>query len=206
MRSAGERMTIALSLDGYTDLPTGKIAAVVTHLEMHQRPPAAAPPDRITLRVMERPDIGWYRALYRAIGEDWLWFSRLEMTEAELAAILHRPGNETYVAMADGEEAGIVELDRRDAADVEISFFGLRPDATGKGLGGAMMAAALDLAWRGETRRVWLHTCTLDHPAALTFYRRQGFTPFARQIEVVDDPRLSGILPRTAAPHIPVIG
>ena len=206
MRSAGERMTIALNLDGYTDLPAGKIAAVVTHLEMHQRPPASAPPDRITLRVMERPDIGWYRALYRAIGEDWLWFSRLEMTEAELAAILHRPGNETYVAMADGEEAGIVELDRRDPADVEISFFGLRPDATGKGLGGAMMAAALDLAWRGETRRVWLHTCTLDHPAALTFYRRQGFIPFARQIEVVDDPRLSGILPRTAAPHIPVIG
>ncbi len=199
-------MSLALNLDGYTDLPPAKIAAVVTHLEMRERPVPPAPSERVALRKIERPDTGWYRALYRAIGEDWLWFSRIEMTEAELAAILHRPGNETYVAMAGGEEAGIVELDRRDPADVEISFFGLKPDATGKGLGGAMMAAALALAWQDETRRVWLHTCTLDHPAALTFYRRQGFVPFARQIEVVDDPRLSGILPRTAAPHIPVIG
>lgn len=199
-------MSPALNLDGYTDLPPAKIAAVVTHLEMRARPMPAAPSGSIALRGIERPDIGWYRTLYRAIGEDWLWFSRLEMTDGELATVLHRPGNETYAAISDGQEAGLVELDRRDPGDVEISFFGLKPDATGKGLGPAMMAETLRLAWSPETRRVWLHTCTLDHPAALTFYRRQGFVPFARQIEVVDDPRLSGILPRTAAPHIPIIG
>lgn len=195
-----------LNLDGYTDLPAGKLAAVVTHLEMHERPTSALPSDGVTLRKVERPDTGWYRGLYRAIGEDWLWFSRIEMSEAELAALLHHPGNETYVALVDGAEAGIVELDRRDPADVEISFFGLKPEATGKRFGGAMMTRTLALAWRPETRRVWLHTCTLDHPAALAFYRRQGFLPFARQVEVVDDPRLSGLLPRTAAPHIPIIG
>jgi GNAT superfamily N-acetyltransferase len=195
-----------LNLDGYTDLPPGKLAAVVTHLEMRSRPVLDAPSPRLILQAVERPDLGWYRTLYRAIGEDWLWFSRIEMGEAELAGILHRVGNETYVAIVEGEEAGIVELDRRDPADVEISFFGLKPGATGKRLGGAMMAEALRLAWRPETLRVWLHTCTLDHPAALTFYRRCGFTPFARSIEVVDDPRLSGVLPRSAAPHIPIIG
>jgi GNAT superfamily N-acetyltransferase len=195
-----------LNLDGYTDLQPGKLAAVVTHLEMRERPTLDPPTARIALRAVERPDPAWYRALYRAIGEDWLWFSRIEMSEAELAGILHRPGNETHVAIVDGEETGIVELDRRDPADVEISFFGLKPAATGKGIGGAMMTEALRLAWRPETRRVWLHTCTLDHPAALTFYRRCGFTPFARSIEVVDDPRLTGVLPRSAAPHIPIIG
>jgi GNAT superfamily N-acetyltransferase len=195
-----------LNLDGYTDLPLGKLAAVVTNLDMRERPSLAEPTPRITLRRVERPDLGWYRALYRAIGEDWLWFSRIEMNETDLAGILHRQGNETYVAVVDGEEVGIVELDRRDPADVEISFFGLRPGATGKGLGGAMMTEALRLAWHPGTLRVWLHTCTLDHPAALTFYRRCGFTPFARSVEVVDDPRLSGVLPRAAAPHIPIIG
>jgi hypothetical protein len=112
-----------LNLDGYTDLQPGKLAAVVTHLEMRERPTLDPPTARIALRAVERPDPAWYRALYRAIGEDWLWFSRIEMSEAELAGILHRPGNETHVAIVDGEETGIVELDRRDPADVEISFF-----------------------------------------------------------------------------------
>lgn len=192
-----------LNLDGYTDLPAGKIAAVVTHLEMRQRPDL--PAGSLTLRRIEQPALTWYRALYRDIGEDWLWFSRIEMSDEALAALLGNPANEVYVADGEEPEIGLVELDRRDPADVEISFFGLKPEATGRRIGAAMMTEALRLAWREETRRVWLHTCTLDHPGALSFYRGQGFTPFARSIEVVDDPRLAGILPREAAPHIPII-
>jgi GNAT superfamily N-acetyltransferase len=191
-----------LNLDGYTDLPACKIAAVVTYLEM-RNPPTTPLAEPLPLRPVERPDLGWYRAFYAAIGLDWLWTSRLVMDDAKLAAILHHPGNELFVA--DGD-AGIVELDRRDPADVEIAFFGLVPQATGKGLGPRMMAAALRQAWRPETRRVWLHTCTLDHPAALAFYRRCGFTPYRRAIEVMDDPRLTGRIPREVAPRIPIIG
>lgn len=197
---------IPLALDGCTDLPAGKIAAVVTHLEMRARPAPAPGSDRLSLRRVGRPDPGWYRTLYRAIGEDWLWFSRLAMSEAKLAALLADPANEVHVAEAGGAEVGLVEIDRRDPADVEITFFGLKPGAVGQGLGRAMMAEALGLCWREETRRVWLHTCSLDHPAALGFYRRSGFTPFARAVEVADDPRLAGILPPTAAPQVPIIG
>ncbi len=193
--------TMLLNLDGYTDLPAGKIAAVVTYLEMRE-PPAAAIADPLPLRPVADPDLAWYRRFYAAIGLDWLWTSRLLMDDAALAAILRRPGNALFVAE---DEAGIVELDRRNSADVEISFFGLVPEATGQGLGPRMMAAALQEAWRPETRRVWLHTCTLDHPAALSFYRRCGFTPYRRALEVMDDPRISGAIPREAAPRIPVI-
>jgi GNAT superfamily N-acetyltransferase len=193
--------TIPLNLDGYTDLPAGKIAAVVTYLEM-RGPPVAAIADPLPLRPVADPNLTWYRRFYAAIGLDWLWTSRLVMDDAALAAILHHPGNELFVAEG---EAGIVEIDRRDPADVEIAFFGLVPEATGQGLGPRMMAAALQEAWRPETRRVWLHTCTLDHPAALSFYRRCGFTPYKRAIEVMDDPRISGAIPREAAPRIPVI-
>lgn len=196
--------TMLLNLDGYTDLPAGKIAAVVTYLEM-RGPPVAAIADPLPLRPVARPDLAWYRRFYAAIGLDWLWTSRLLMDEAKLAAILHHPGNELFVADGDAGEAGIVELDRRNPADVEISFFGLVPEATGQGLGPRMMAAALQEAWRPETRRVWLHTCTLDHPAALSFYRRCGFKPYRRALEVMDDPRISGAIPRKAAPRIPVI-
>lgn len=194
-----------LKLDGYTPLPAGKIAAVVTYLEMRQ-PPAAPLAEPLPLRPVPDPDLAWYRAFYGSIGLDWLWTSRLLMDDAALGAILHHPGNELFVADGAAGETGIVEIDRRDPADVEISFFGLKPGATGQGLGPRMMAAALGKAWRPETRRVWLHTCTLDHPAALAFYRRCGFTPFRQAIEVLDDPRVTGRIPRDAAPRIPIIG
>lgn len=196
--------TMPLNLDGYTELPAGKIAAVVTYLEMPERPatPLAEP---LPLRPVPAPDIAWYRGLYARIGLDWLWTSRLLMDDAALGAILHHPGNALFVAEGAAGETGIVELDRRNPEDVEVSFFGLVPEATGQGLGPRMMAAALQEAWRPETRRVWLHTCTLDHPGALTFYRRCGFAPYKRAIEVMDDPRLAGAIPRAAAPRIPLI-
>lgn len=193
-----------LNLDGYTDLPAGKIAAVVTYLEMPERP-ASPPADLLPLRAVTVPDLAWYRRLYATIGLDWLWTSRLLMEDAALAAILHHPANVLFVAEDTGGAIGIVELDRRNPADVEISFFGLVPGATGQGLGPRMMAAALAEAWQPETRRVWLHTCTLDHPGAVAFYRRCGFTPYKRAIEVMDDPRLTGAIPREAAPRVPLI-
>ena len=66
------------------------------------------------------------------------------------------------------------------------------------------MAEALKLGWADGIERVWLHTCTLDHPSALGFYRNQGFVPVKRTIETFADPRLAGLLPRDAAPHVPL--
>jgi GNAT superfamily N-acetyltransferase len=86
-----------------------------------------------------------------------------------------------------------------------LGFFGVADTLIGTGAGRWMMNRALERAWSLPIRRFWVHTCTLDHPAAVEFYRRSGFTAFRRQIEVFDDPRLLGYLPTTAAPQIPVI-
>jgi GNAT superfamily N-acetyltransferase len=101
--------------------------------------------------------------------------------------------------------SAIVEIDRRDPADVEISFFGLKPEFVARGAGRAMMSAALDVAWQSDTQRVSLHTCTLDHPGALSRYRRCGFVLYRRAIEVMDDPRCNGLIAATTAPRTPVI-
>ena len=107
--------------------------------------------------------------------------------------------------MAGAEEAGLLELDFRIPNECEISFFGVTAPFIGTGAARWLMNEALARAWSRPVRRVWIHTCTLDHPAALAFYQRTGFRPFARQIEIVDDPRLTGVLPRTAAPQVPII-
>ena len=84
-------------------------------------------------------------------------------------------------------------------------YFGVTAKLIGSGAARFMMNRALELAWSRDLSRVWVHTCTFDHPSAIAFYQRSGFRPFKRQIEVADDPRLDGKLPRDAARHVPVI-
>ena len=179
--------------DGYSDVPIGKIAAVVTHLEMTARPALPpAPSGPWTLRHVEKPDLVWYRDLYRRVGEEWLWFSRLRLSDDELATRLHHPDVETHALLADGRDEGLLELDFRESGVCEIGMFGVTPKLIGSGAGRFLMHRALELAWSRPIRQLWLHTCTLDSPAALPFYRRAGFRPFRRQIEIADDPRLDG--------------
>ncbi|OCC00905.1 GCN5 family acetyltransferase [Labrys sp. WJW] len=192
---------------GYSNVPPGMLANVVTCLEMLQRPKPkpAKPLERpLTLERIEKPDLGDYRALYRAVGEDWLWFSRLIMPDAELAAILEHPDVEVYVLMAGKRRLGLLELDFRQQGQCELAFFGLVAEAIGQGAGRFLMDQALAKAWARPIERLWVHTCTFDHPGALAFYRRSGFEPFAFEVEVCADPRLSGCLPRQAAAHIPL--
>lgn len=99
----------------------------------------------------------------------------------------------------------MVELDFRQPAACEISYFGLVPELAGQGHGRWLMAETLARAWNRGVERVWLHTCTLDHPGALGFYRAQGFVAIKRTIETFPDPRTSGVLPRDAAPQIPLL-
>src|SRR5919206_866440 len=98
--------------DGYSDVPAGKIAAVVTHLEMTERPaPSPMPPALWTLRKVTRPSLAWYRDLYRRVGEEWLWSSRIRSSDDKLAARLNDPLVETHALVADISDEGLLELD-----------------------------------------------------------------------------------------------
>ena len=193
---------------GLSAVAPGQIATIVTSLEMRAAPtPRPMPPSPLRLMRWHNPHAEPYRRLFRRIGEPWLWFSRLVMHDEALAAIVGDERVEIYpVVDRAGIEVGILELDFREPHECEIAFFGLIPELAGKGHGRWLMAHGLSLAWRKGIERLWVHTCTLDHPSALGFYRAQGFIPFDRAVETFADPRLAGILPRAAAPHVPIIG
>jgi|SRR5579884_4062219 len=193
--------------DGYTKIGSGKIASVVTYLEMSHPPdgPEVTGKPEWSLEWQENPDPEWYRRLFRLVGQDWLWFSRLELDLEALALIIRDPRVEVFALKIGGIDKGLLEIDRREVPDVELAFIGLTPDAIGIGAGKFLLDQAVRLAWTPQPRRVLVHTCTLDHPRALPLYCSAGFVPYARAIEVADDPRLTGILPRTAAANVPVI-
>lgn len=193
---------------GYSAIPPGHVATIVTSLEMSGRPPLRPSqpfPTGIALQPLER-SIEAYRRLYRAVGTDWLWFSRLIMPDEKLQAILDNPQVEFLVLRKEGRDVGILELDFRDAESCELAFFGVAPDMVGTGVGRTLMNEAIDRAWSRPITRFWVHTCSLDHPAALDFYRRSGFKPYAFQVEVFPDPRLTGALPRDCSRHVPLLG
>lgn len=193
---------------GLTPVAGNQLATIVTHLEMRQRPALRPlPPCPLRLVRWHDPSLMAYRTLFARVGGPWLWFSRLVMTDDELGACLAGAGTEVY-AVTDprGIEVGMLELDFGTDGECALSYFGLVPEMTGSGHGRWLMAQAMGLAWRRGVTCVTVHTCTLDHPSALNFYRAQGFVAVRREIETFPDPRLIGVLPRETAPHIPLFG
>ncbi|MGQ0660394.1 GNAT family N-acetyltransferase [Sphingosinicella sp.] len=185
------------------DIPPGHLGAVVTYLEMTERP-ATAPifPSPLRMERWEDFDPERYRDLFRKIGGKWLWFSRLRMEDAELrdaAAEIHVVRDEA------GTDCGLVELDFRTSGECLIRFLALAPELAGQGHGRWLFAETLALAWAPGVTRVAVHTCSLDHPAALPAYLRAGFVAKRRAFESFPDPRVAGLLPRDAAPQVPLI-
>src|ERR1700712_3402746 len=192
--------------DRYSDVPAGKVAAGGHASEMTERPALRPDPEGAwTLRKVPSPDLDWFRDFYRRVGEEWLWFSRLQMADAELAAIVRSPMVDVHALVHEGRDEGLLELDFREAGQCELAFFGVTAKLIGGGAGRWLMNRALEQAWSRQVSRVWVHTCTLDHPSALAFYQRSGFRAFRQQIEIADDPRLEGTAPRSAAKHVPIV-
>jgi GNAT superfamily N-acetyltransferase len=193
--------------NGYYDLPKGKLVNVATFLAMTELPQRALKPlpANYHLAPIDPANLAQYRNWFRAVGEDIMWFSRVLMPDAELHAQLANPQVHSFALMQADVFCGLLELDFKQESECELSFFGLMPDRVGAGLGRSLMDEALRLAFARPISRLFVHTCTFDHPRALDFYVRSGFVPYARKVEIHDDPRLTGELPRTAASQIPII-
>ena len=102
-------------------------------------------------------------------------------------------GVEILVLYRNGAPAGFAELDRRQEGQIELAYFGLMPEAIGQGLGVWLLHEIIDIAWSCEPERLWLHTCTHDHPRALPLYQRAGFAPYRQETRTIPDPRTAGL-------------
>lgn len=154
------------------------MTAITTYyLEMNSSPRTAGKPLPAGFSVRAcRPDqYRMNRKLYRLVGADWSWRDRLAWTDADWR---HYAGNENLLTMILYEAAspaGYYELLRDGGGAVEIAYFGLLPAYIGQGLGACLLNHALQTAWQSPgTKRVWVHTCSLDHPVALANYQARG--------------------------------
>jgi GNAT superfamily N-acetyltransferase len=193
--------------DGYHAVPRGKLANIQTYLEMRAKPRLRAEPTEMDWRLerFDEPDLTRYRAVFHRVGDEQLWAGRLLMPEAELVRFLTNPRVEPFVLVTERGDEGLLELDFRVENECELSLFGVAAPLIGTGAGRWLMNRGIELAWSRPIERFWLHTCSLDHPNALEFYKRSGFVPYERRVEVYDDPRAIGLTRPDAAPRVPVL-
>jgi ribosomal protein S18 acetylase RimI-like enzyme len=133
---------------------------------------------------LERADLcppSFYRQLYADVGREFHWRDRMNWTDEEITSYLAQSEVSLWVARVNGQVAGYFELRADPDHSTEIVYFGLLPSFTGKGLGKQLLTAAVARAWAGDATRVWLHTCTLDNPAALPNYLARGFKAFRQE-------------------------
>lgn len=184
--------TPPLALAGDDGVPVGQLDVAITHLEMLRRPRLPAqPPPAMKLAVLKADaiSVAFYRYLYNTAGGPWLWYERRLLSDQDLAAIVQHADVDVFVLYAGGEPAGYAELDRRAMPDIELAYFGLLPAFIGHKLGPWFLHWIVDAAWAREPQRLWVHTCSLDHPRALALYQRAGFVPFKQERKLIADPR-----------------
>ena len=165
------------------------IETTVTYLEMFSppdTPTVPAPPLTLALLRLERPTTKFYLYLYDAVGRDWTWVNRKHMDEDELDAIIQDELVDVYVLYVGGVPAGYAEFDRRKEPDIELAYFGLVSDFIGRGLGKYFLDWAIHQAWSYGPERVWVNTCTEDHPRALALYQKHGFQVYAQETAILD--------------------
>lgn len=193
-------------LDHAPAIGLGTVETTVTSLEMLERPtrPSLHPPGGRTAALIRAnpPTIAFYRWLYEGVGAAWTWTARRLLSDDALRAVILDPAVEIYVLHVGGVPAGFGEVDRRSGAEaVELSYLGLFPEFIGRGYGRYLLDAVVDLAWAaGPCSRLWVRTCSLDHPRALGGYQKAGFRPFRQHTVTLGDPRLVGLpLPERVA-------
>ena len=169
--------------------PVSQHEVTVTYLEQRVPPRAPGPPTppfRTAIMRASRPPLGFYRYLWNAVGERHRWVSRRYLDDGALARIVHDDRVAIYVLYKEGWPAGFAEIDWRRTPLCDFKFFGLVPDAQGAGLGRWFLRQVLDLVWSAEPERVIIETCTMDSPAALRIYQREGFTVYDQGRGVIE--------------------
>jgi GNAT superfamily N-acetyltransferase len=156
-----------------------------TYLEMRspgELQPAREPHSPPRLERLDECPPSFFRYLYAEVGRAYHWTDRLTWPDDQVRAHLADPGVSLWLLSSGGAPAGYFELKGHGDQSVEVAYFGLLPEFVGRGWGGHLLTLAVRAAWALEPERVWLHTCTLDHPAALPNYLKRGFRPVREEV------------------------
>jgi GNAT superfamily N-acetyltransferase len=152
------------------------------------------------IELLEDCSVPFFRFLYQEVGSDYHWTDRLSWSDDRIREHLANSAVTLWLMSWDEDPAGYFELRRHEDDSVEIAYFGLLPGFIGRGWGKYLLTRAVQTSWQQKPTRVWLHTCTLDHPAALPNYLRRGFRPVREEVYEVSEEAGKRVTPRFRSP------
>lgn len=143
--------------------------------------PRPRPDANFTVQECQVKQFAVNRFLYQFVGDRWQWWDMLTWSDAQWQSYAESAQLRTWIGYVQGSPAGYYELQRQADQSVKIAYFGLAPQFIGQGYGGYFLSHAIQSAWDWGTERVWVHTCTLDHPHALANYQARGFRLYRQE-------------------------
>ena len=161
------------------------------YLEMHspnQLQPKTAQIEGLHIIKAEIPSAELQHFLYRSVGGEWYWYEKAHWSYRQWLEYAQNPNLHTFVAYIKGTPTGYFQLETQPEHNVEIAYFGLFGGFMGMGLGGHLLTTAIQTAWSMSAKRVWVHTCSLDHASALANYQARGFTLYKTETVVTEVP------------------
>jgi GNAT superfamily N-acetyltransferase len=162
-----------------------QVTVTRTYLELSalsQLQPAKLDDDLLRLARVPVPSVPLAQRLYRDVGEAYHWVDRWTWSAQQWEAWVRRPSYGTWILTCDGDLAGFFDLHWQEDGACEVELFGLVRQYHGRGMGKHLLTLAVEIAFAIGAARVWLHTCTLDDPAALPNYLARGFQPVKTEI------------------------
>jgi GNAT superfamily N-acetyltransferase len=160
-----------------------KIPVKTTYMEMIKKPLKKVElPYFVKFENFSKTDIPFYREIYSRVGGDWGWAGRLMLSDEELTEKFSNQNDFVYIMYIKEKISGFIEI-LKEGDDAEILYMGLTPDFIGKGYGKLILNYAIEKAWDGNSKRIWLHTCEYDHKIALENYKKAGFVIFGENVD-----------------------
>ena len=170
----------------------------ITYLEMVDHPNRnwAPIPEGVKIQVeqLKDPSASFYKKLYLKVGKKWLWWERLIMHNDQLDQIIKSSNVRIYLLKVDDQIAGYSELENLEDNTIRIAYFGLCETFIGQKLGKYFLDQTIKIAWSNKPEKVIVNTCDLDHPNALSVYKKSGFKPYKEETIRIKDPRELGII------------
>jgi len=134
-----------------------------------------------TIHKEKELDIGFVKFLYKEIGKDFHWRDRLLWSDQDWFNLISRADYQLYTLRILNDLAGYYEVLSDKEKNFEISYFGIFRQFFGKKIGSYLLSHAIKNLFNQGAKKIWVHTCTLDHPNALNNYLSRGMEVYKEE-------------------------
>ena len=141
------------------------------------------PSDKLTVNLDDSTDFQLNKFFYKEIGKKHRWFDRLSWSNNKWVKYVNDPKVRTFILRESDNLVGYYEqIFSKDKSECEIAYFGILKEYFGKKFGGYLLSDAIKKSFEFGAKRVWVHTCSLDHKHALKNYLSRGMKIFKSEV------------------------